>query len=93
MDKFLDENEFRKVLDKNMGAFEGGAVFKVIKERGREEGLEEGLKKGKQEGLKKGRQEGLKKAKETAKNLLNLGIEPGKIAKATGFSIEQVLAL
>ena len=49
--------------------------------------MEKGLEKGLEEGLEKGREE---KALETSRNLLAMGIEIDKIAKATGLKKEEV---
>lgn len=49
-----------------------------------------GLKAGMQEGIKEGIKEG---TKEVAKNMLKLGIDIATIAKATGLSEQEILAL
>ena len=53
-----------------------------------------GIKIGEEVGIKIGEEKGKEeKAKETAKNLLEMGIEIDKIAKATGLKREEVEAL
>ena len=63
--------------------------------KGKREGLKEGELKGKIKGKAEGRVEGLKegelKAKlETARNLLQMGIDHQKVAQATGLSLDQL---
>ncbi|BAE83790.1 Rpn family recombination-promoting nuclease/putative transposase [Desulfitobacterium hafniense] len=87
-------------------SLERGEVMMTIAEKLIMEGMEKGLKKGREEGLKKGREEGLEKGREeglekgreetkleVARNLLGLGIEMDKVAKATGLSEEEIRKL
>ena len=66
------------------------AGVKKGKEEGRNEGMQEGIEKGREEGMQKGREEALI---QTASNFLKLGISVADIAKATGLSEEQIMAL
>ncbi len=66
----------------------------TIRQIGKEEGLAEGIERGREEGRKEGRAEGeAKKARETARNLLDLGVDIQTAAKATGLSPEEIQAL
>jgi predicted transposase/invertase (TIGR01784 family) len=57
----------------------------------KEEGREEGIAIGEERGIAIGEERGeLKKAKETAGNLLSMGLSVEQIAKATGLSIEEI---
>jgi predicted transposase/invertase (TIGR01784 family) len=58
--------------------------------KGIEKGKAEGLAEGKAEGLAEGE---LKKARETAINLLSIGLSVEQIAKATGLSVEDVRSI
>jgi predicted transposase/invertase (TIGR01784 family) len=65
--------------------------FRFEQAQARKKGLEEGRGEGREEGKGKGRGEGREEmAIETAKNLLAMGIEIDKIAKATGLKKEEV---
>ncbi len=56
--------------------------------------LEYAVEQGEARGREEGRSEGLAEGKrETAKNLLSLGLTLDKIAFATGLSVEEVQAL
>ncbi|MEL3907391.1 MAG: hypothetical protein P1P64_00035 [Treponemataceae bacterium] len=57
---------------------------------GRTEGLAEGVKAGLKEGLLEGK---LKKARETAKNLLEIGLSVEQISKVTGLSKAEIYKL
>ena len=72
-------------------AYDALGIF-IQDERGRiEYALEEGIKIGEEKGIKKGKIEGKKEGKiETAKELLKMGIEIEKIAKATGLKKEEI---
>ncbi len=80
-------------------AYDALGIF-IQDERGRieyalEEGIKIGEEKGKKEGIKLGEEKGIKKGKiegkkETAKELLNMGIEIEKIARATGLKKEEI---
>jgi predicted transposase/invertase (TIGR01784 family) len=63
------------------------AALAIAEERGKSEGKAEGLAEGKAEGLAEGE---IRKAKETAINLLSMGLSLEQIAKATGLSVEDV---
>ena len=71
-------------------------------ERGMAEGVElgrmEGLREGRQEGIREGRQEGLREGKqeermEIARTMLDCKFDISTIAKLTGLSEEEILAL
>ena len=59
--------------------------------RGRRKGKLEGRLEGKLEGIEVGKAQGIEiKAKETARNLLEMGLDIDKIVKATGLKKEVV---
>jgi predicted transposase/invertase (TIGR01784 family) len=61
---------------------------------GKAEGLAEGLAEGEAKGVTKGKAEGeAKKARETALNLLSMGLSVEQIAKATGLTAEELKSL
>jgi predicted transposase/invertase (TIGR01784 family) len=62
---------------------EGGDLMQTIAEKWKREGMKIGEERGEKRGIKK-------KAIETAKNLLEMGIDVDKIAKATGIKKEEV---
>ena len=67
----------------------------TFRKQGLEQGLKEGLKEGKEIGLELGIQQGMKQGIEqanmaTARNLLNMGMKPSEIAKATGLSLAEI---
>jgi predicted transposase/invertase (TIGR01784 family) len=76
-------------------AYDARGIY-IQDERGRiEYALEEGIKIGEEKGIKKGEEKGIKKGKiegkiETAAELLKMGIEIEKIAKATGLKKEEI---
>ena len=54
-------------------------------EKGRAEGRKEGLKVGEKRGEKRGRAAGIEEGKvQTARNLLQMGMDVGFVAEATG---------
>ena len=59
-------------------------------EQGREQGIKRGIEKGIEKGIEQGE---LKGKQETARNMLRESMEPELIAKFTGLSIEEILAL
>ena len=62
--------------------------------RGYRMGIEQGRATGMQQGIEKGIEQGeLKGKRETARNMLRESMEPELIAKFTGLSIEEILAL
>jgi len=74
---------------------EGGDLMQTIAEKWKREGIKigekRGEKRGEERGEKRGEKRGIKKkAIETAKNLLAMGIDVDKIAKATGIKKEEV---
>ena len=76
-----------------MAAAENAAKEKGMAE-GRAEGRAEGMAKGMAEGMAKGMAEGKTKAIiETAKRLLNMGLDMEQVAQGTGLSIEEVRKL
>ncbi len=56
----------------------------------RNDGIKEGYEKGRTEGRAEGE---AKKARETAKNLLKMGLDAKAISEATGLSVEEVLSM
>ena len=55
---------------------------------------QQGIEQGIQQGIEQGIARGLAESKrETAKNLLNMGLDVEKIALATGLSVEEVTSL
>ena len=79
-EKELDES-VRKLFE------EGGDMMQTIAEKWKKEGIKIGEKRGEKKGEERGIE---KKAIETAKNLLEMGIDVDMIAKATGLKKEQV---
>ena len=68
--------------------------IEYAREEGKEEGIKIGEEKGKKQGIKIGEEKGIKKGKiETAKELLKMGIEIEKIARATGLEKEEIEGL
>ncbi len=65
-------------------------VLEYVKEQAKEEGLAEGEAKGEARGLERGLAEG---KRETAKNLLSIGIPIDKISVATGLSKSEIQSL
>ncbi len=65
-------------------------VLEYVKEQAEEKGREEGLAAGLAEGEAKGE---LKGRRETAKNLLSIGIPIDKISVATGLSENEIQGL
>ena len=62
--------------------------------RGIQLGEARGIQLGRTEGIQLGRTEGIQLGRtETARNLLRMGLEPAKIAQATGLSFEEVESL
>ena len=71
-------------------------------EKGRTEGIQlgrtEGMKLGRTEGMKLGRTEGMKLGEirgrtETARKLLQMGLDPARVAEAASLTLEEVYAL
>ena len=70
------------------------AAENAAKEKGMAEGKAEGRAEGMAEGMAKGMAEGKTKAIiETAKRLLNMGLDMEQVAQGTGLSIEEVRKL
>ena len=70
------------------------AAENAAKEKGMAEGRAEGRAEGMAEGIAKGMAEGKTKAIiETAKRLLNMGLDMEQVAQGTGLSIEEVRKL
>ena len=62
-------------------------IINTLKNEAIKEGMEEGLR----EGLREGREEGIyEKAIETAKNMLNKGLNIKLVSECTGLSIEKL---
>ena len=59
-------------------------------EQGRATGMQQGIEKGIEKGIEQGE---LKGKLETARNMLRESMEPELIAKFTGLSVEEILAL
>ena len=59
-------------------------------QQGIQQGIEQGIEQGIGEGIARGLAEG---KRETAKNLLSMGLDVEKIALATGLSVEEVTSL
>ena len=63
----------------------------TFRKKGLEQGIKQGLKKGEKIGLELGIQQGMEQANmATAHNLLNMGMKPSEIAKATGLSLAEI---
>jgi DNA repair protein RadC len=65
-------------------------AIKIGQERGEKIGEKKGIKKGKIEGIKKGEKQG---KIETAKNLINMGIDLETIVRATGLTQKEITSL
>ena len=74
-------------------------AFKYATAKGRAEGMAEGRAQGKAEGMAQGRAEGRAEGKaegkaegrvETARNLLQMGLELDKISQATQLSLDEI---
>lgn len=75
-------------------SLERSEVIMTIAEKLILEGKAKGLEEGRKEGLKEGMEKGMEKGKlEVAKNMLGLGIEMDKIAKATALPKEEIRKL
>ena len=76
-------------------AKEAGRMYVSIMERkGIEKGRIEGIQLGRTEGMKLGEARGIQLGRtETARNLLQMGLDSTKIAQATGLSLEEVESL
>lgn len=58
------------------------------------QGIAQGMAQGMAEGRAEGRAEGMAQGrKETARNLLRMGLSPEKVAEATGLSVQEVRSL
>ena len=60
---------------------------------GKAEGFNDGFEKGKEKGMEEGRKEGMKALRQTAKNLLNMGMSVADVSKATGLSEDDIAKL
>lgn len=74
------------------------AAENAAKEKGMAEGRAEGMAKGRAEGMAEGMAKGMAEGKtkaiiETAKRLLNMGLDMEQVAQGTGLSIEEVRKL
>lgn len=65
-------------------------VKALIKAQGLEESVRQSEEKGREEGRVEGREKGVK---ETARNLLAMGIDVDTIRRATGLSTEEISSL
>ena len=70
----------------------------IMERKGIEKGIQlgeaRGIQLGEARGIRLGRTEGIQLGRtETARNLLRMGLEPAKIAQATGLSFEEVESL
>ena len=74
----------------------------IMERKGIKKGIQleeaRGIQLGRTEGIQLGRTEGIQLGEmrgrtETARNLLRMGLEPAKIAQATGLSFEEVESL
>ena len=82
----LTEMEKKKYRESILEYEDVREVVEYAKELAAKEAYETGVKKGKEEGIVEG-------IKQTAKNLLNIGIPIADVMKATGLSKEQLGAL
>ena len=70
------------------------AAVQYARELGIEEGREQGLEQGREEGLEQGRKEGREVEKRLlARNMLAEGLEPATVAKISGLTEGEILAL
>jgi predicted transposase/invertase (TIGR01784 family) len=85
--------EAREKQDRDTAAYIEHGVY-VGRQEGLEQGLEQGREQGLEQGLEQGREQGMRqKAIEVASNFKALAVEPAIIAKATGLSLDEIMAL
>ena len=95
MEKYVKESKEASEKDEVIGMYNEElhkeklrlAEIDEFRELGHEEGLKEGLEKGMQQGLEKG---SLEKSIETAKKMLQEGLDISIISRCTDLSIEEV---
>ena len=83
-------------LEPNVTGFEESINLAYLdgKREGKSEGISEGYDKGKSEGYDKGKSEGYDQSSEdTARNLLDLGVDEEIISKATGLDLDSIQSL
>lgn len=96
-----DHQQYEKVVQEYLSKKRKEKSMTIVEQWqliGLKKGLQEGREKGHLEGLREGHREGHQKGLEagkrlTAINLLKINIDEKLIAKATGFSLEEVQAL
>lgn len=89
-----DEEVRAWAMSREKGQWAIAASLYDAEQRGLEAGRQEGLEAGRQEGLEVGRQEGRQESLcETARRLLAEGLDVALIARATGFTADEVEAL
>jgi predicted transposase/invertase (TIGR01784 family) len=87
--KNISRDQLKKMLEKSK--IDGGEIMQTLADRLRSEGREEGKKEGKEEGKKEGKEEGKKEGKlETARKLIERGVDMDIIVEATGFSRQEI---
>jgi flagellar biosynthesis/type III secretory pathway protein FliH len=78
------------------------AAVQYARELGIEEGREQGLEQGREQGLEQGREQGLEQGRKEgrevekrllARNMLAEGLEPATVAKISGLTEGEILAL
>jgi predicted transposase/invertase (TIGR01784 family) len=85
-------DELQKILEKSK--INGGEIMETLARKIREEGIKIGEGIGEKRGEERGEERGIqKKARETAKKLLEMGIEIEKISEATGLKKEEIKKL
>ena len=65
-------------------------AMRCVREEGREEGRAEGLEEGREQGREEGR---AVEKRQLARNMLAEGLDPAKVAKISGLTVAEVLAL
>ena len=83
--KNISRAQLKEILEKSK--IDGGEIMETLAQQLREEGRKIGVEEGLKEGLEEGKKEG---KLETARGLIKNGIDFEVIARATGFSREEI---
>lgn len=87
----MEKKEYKKSV---LEYYDVQDAMRCVREEGREEGRAEGLERGLEEGREQGREEGRAVEKrQLARNMLAEGLDPAKVAKISGLTVAEVLAL
>ncbi|MEL3907866.1 MAG: PD-(D/E)XK nuclease family transposase, partial [Treponemataceae bacterium] len=90
----LTVTEEERQIARELSEYKYQLMVQDEREEARNEGLAEGLLEGEKRGIQKGLNQGkLEKARETAKNLLQIGLSVEQISKVTGLSELEIAEL